>query len=86
MTKSLYNPAVERKGEKKGEAKGEAKGIRESIVTILTIKFSDISTTITQTIESETNINVLKDWLVKIISLNDLSDIEKMIMFRYRNN
>lgn len=65
--------------ERKGEKKGEAKGIRESIGIILTTKFSDISNTIIQTIETENNINVLKDWLVKIILLNSLSDIEKVI-------
>lgn len=79
MTKSLYDPTVERKGEEKGEEKGEAKGIIESIIIILTTKFPDISNTIIQKIECENNINELKNFLVKIISINDLSDIEKII-------
>lgn len=71
ITKSLYDPAVEQKG--------EIKGIREAIIIMLTTRFSNGSNAIIQIIQSETNINVLKDWLVKIVLLNSLSDIEKVI-------
>lgn len=71
MIRTLYDPLVEKKG--------QLKLAKESIIAILTDKFSVISDNIINTILSEDDVNTLKYWLVKVASLNSITEVEEII-------